>query len=343
MRAMVLRGTNLSIEDVEKPRPGPGQVLARVLACGICGSDLHYARFAEGLQAASRSERGVLANANPGAGVVMGHEFVAAIEEAGPGVQGWSRGDRVVSVPTLLGGDGARVDSIGYSSTNPGAYGEYVLMSAPLLLRVPEALADRVAALTEPCAVALHAVREARMQPGQRALVMGAGPIGLLTMLWLKHDGTDVAISDPAADRRDLAQSLGADRVLDPGRHTDPSGLTGELGGPPPFVFECVGVEGTLQQALTLVARNGRVIVVGVCMIEDRIRPLLAINKHLTLQFVLGYSQPEFAEALQALAEGRIAGASVVTRSVRLQDLPAAFSSLADPKDCKVVLEFARA
>jgi threonine dehydrogenase-like Zn-dependent dehydrogenase len=108
----------------------------------------------------------------------------------------------------------------------------------------------------------------------------------------------------------------------------------------PPYVFECVGIEGTLQEAMALVARRGRVIVAGVCMVEDRIRPMLAINKHLTLQFVLGYSLEQFTESLGALADGSIDGTSIVTRTVRLDELPAAFASLSEPRDGKVVLEF---
>lgn len=340
MRAMVLRGKELRVEDVPQPAPAAGQVLARVRACGICGSDLHYARFAEYLQATSRAERGVLSNALPEAGVVMGHEFVGEVIESGAAVEGWQKGDRVVSVPTLLGIEGRGGHSIGYSSENPGAYGQYVLMSVPLLLRVPDALPDRVAALTEPCGVALHAVREAGLAPSSSVLVMGAGPIGLLTMLWLKHDGHKVAISDPAGPRRDLAAALGADRVLDPAAGDIAAAVRDAFGAPPAVVFECVGVQGTLQQAMELVAPRGLVLVAGVCMLEDRIRPLLAINKQLTLKFVLGYSGSEFAEALAALADGKIEGARLVTRTVTLDELPEAFSSLGDPQDCKVVLEF---
>ena len=91
---------------------------------------------------------------------------------------------------------------------------------------------------------------------------------------------------------------------------------------------------------MELVSRRGRVIVVGVCMLEDRIRPLLAINKHLTLQFVLGYSPSEFSQALDALSAGTIPGKARVTRIVSLDELPAAFQALGDPTDCKVVLRF---
>ncbi|HEY7269039.1 MAG TPA: zinc-binding dehydrogenase [Dehalococcoidia bacterium] len=339
MRAMVLRGKTLAVEEVERPRPQSGEVLAKVLACGICGSDLHYARFADDLRDSSRAERGVLANADVASGIVMGHEFIAEVVEAGKGVTSWQKGDRVASMPVLVPQDGRLGDNIGYSARFPGAYGEFVILSAPLLLRVPSSLSDRLAALTEPCGVALHAVREAALPPSSAVLVMGAGPIGMLTMLWLKAEGHRVVVSDPAPSRRDLASSLDADVVLDPSDDGFAASMTEALGAPPAVIFECVGVQGTLQQAMELVARRGRVIVVGVCMLEDRVRPLLAINKHLTLQFVLGYSPQEFAEALEALGSGKIDGSRVVTRTVSLDELPAAFASLGDPKDCKVVLE----
>lgn len=338
MRAMVLRGRDLTVEDVAMPAPGPGQVLARVRACGICGSDLHYARFAADMQ----RDSGVLRNADLGRGVVMGHEFVAEVVEAGPGVEGWRAGDRVTSVPTLVVPEAPRgMHSIGYSSDYPGAYGEYVLMSAMLLLRVPNHIPDRIAATTEPTAVALHAVREAKLQADDRALVMGAGPIGLLTLLWLKREGVKhVTVSDPAEPRRVLATKLGADLVLDPAAEDVATRMTEAAGGPANLIFECVGVEGTIQQAMDMAPARGRIVVVGVCMLEDRIRPLVAINKQLNLQFVLGYTREEYQEALEAIADRSIDPSPLVTRTVSLDELPDAFASLSDPRDCKVVLEF---
>jgi threonine dehydrogenase-like Zn-dependent dehydrogenase len=233
------------------------------------------------------------------------------------------------------------MQSIGYSSNFPGAYGQYIIMSAPLLIRVPDNVPDRVAATNEPCAVGLHAVREARMQPEEHAVVMGAGPIGLMTLLWLKREGVKhVTVSEMAAPRRELAAKLGADLVLDPRSDDVATRVAEAAGGPPPVVFECVGVEGTLSEAMGLVARRGRVIVVGVCMVEDRIRPMMGINKHLSLQFVLGYTPEEVAESLEAIAKGEVDPSPLVTRTVSLDELPAAFRSLSDPHDCKVVVEF---
>jgi threonine dehydrogenase-like Zn-dependent dehydrogenase len=343
MRAMVLRGKSLAIEEVEAPKPGPMQVLAKVLACGICGSDLHAAKYMEDMIAASRMSGSVswdTEGQEQDAGMVMGHEFIAEVVEAGPGADQWSPGTRVTSVPVLIEPSMPNgMVAIGYSTRYPGAYGEYVVMSAPMLLKVPDNVPNEVAATTEPCAVGLHAVRQAEMRDNETAVVMGAGPIGLMTLLWLKKEGVrHVTVSDFSPERRALARQLGADLVVDPGT-TDLAAAANEaVGKAPPVVFECVGVEGTLQQAMQLVERAGRVIVVGVCMKEDRIYPMVGINKQLTLKFVLGYTPAEYAEALAALADGSVNTRPMVTRTVTLDELPAAFEALADPKDCKVVL-----
>jgi len=337
---MVLRDKTLLLEDVPLPEPGPRQVLAKVRACGICGSDLHAARFLDdwiaGVKASGPS---AAATFEPSDGMVMGHEFVAEVAKAGPGAEQWAPGTRITSIPILLSPGGFH--SIGYSLDAPGAYGEYLLLSAPLLLRVPDHLPDHVAATTEPCAVGLHAVRKATMQPTEHALVMGAGPIGLMTLLWLKKTGVrHITVSDFAAPRRALALRLGADLVVDPAETNVADAIADAAGAPPPVVFECVGVEGTLQQAIDVVARQGRVIVVGVCMRPDTIRPMAGITKHLTLQFVLGYTADEYAESLAALADSTVDTAPMVTRRVTLDELPATFQSLANPSDCKVVLTF---
>ncbi len=345
MRAMVLRGKALAIEEVDVPKPGPGQVLAKVLACGICGSDLHAAKYMEDMIAASRLSGSVAWDSRAEtAGMVMGHEFIAEVVETGPGAESWAKGTRVTSVPVLIEPSAPNgFASIGYSTVYPGAYGQYVVMSAPMLLKVPDGLSDVIAATTEPCAVGLHAVRQAAMQPGESAVVMGAGPIGLMTLIWLKKEGVaHVTVSDFAPARRALAAKLGADLVVNPADGDVAEAHRAAIGATPgtgiPVVFECVGVEGTLSLAMQLVDRGGRVIVVGVCMKEDRIHPMVGINKQLTMKFVLGYSPAEYAEALTALGDKSVDTSPMVTRTIGLDELPAAFEALAEPHDCKIVV-----
>jgi threonine dehydrogenase-like Zn-dependent dehydrogenase len=342
MKAMVLRGTTLTVEDIEKPSPGPGQVLAKVLACGICGSDLHQAKhWKEMMESTARSGGTAFDSANLERGVVMGHEFVAEVVQNAPGESRWSPGTRVTSVPVLPAPETARgMVGIGYSSDHPGGYSEYILMSSEMLLEVPGHVPNKVAATTEPCAVGLHAVRRGEMQPGEHALVVGAGPIGLMTLLWLKKEGVEhVTVSEFAVERRELAQTLGADLVINPAEEDVTEVMTEKAGGPPPVVFEAVGVVGTLQQSMELCAQGGRVVVAGVCMVPDTISPMVGISKQLRVEFVLGYTPEEYAEALGALADGSIDTAPMVTRSVTIDELPATFAALADPTDCKVVVE----
>jgi 2-desacetyl-2-hydroxyethyl bacteriochlorophyllide A dehydrogenase len=350
MKAVVLRGADLLLEDVAQPAPGPQEVLAQVRACGICGSDLHAVQ--EAARGANRLE-----------GVVMGHEFVAEVVAAGAGAERWTAGTRVVCSPTIpipgrlppeferqpAGAEpvplnyhlAARSRTVGYSHQYPGGYGEYVVLPAPLLVRVPEHVSDRAAATTEPCAVALHAVRAGRVEPDEPVLVMGAGPIGAFCLLWLKRNGVKrVVVSEPAAPRRALAQKLGADVVLDPTAGDASARLAAE-GGSPAVVFDAVGARGTLQQAIDFVASEGQVVVVGVNPGEDAVRPRVAIGKELNVRFALAYTAAEIAEALAAIADGSIDPLPLVSRTVALPELPAAVAALADPHDCKILVEYA--
>src|SRR5262245_46690225 len=163
MRAVVMRDKRLVAADIPIPTPGPGEVLVRTLACGICGSDLHALKHAEKFVEASR-RAGSAFTMDLSRDVVMGHEFCAEIVEHGPGTAGTLRvGTRICSRPTLVRPDGLR--TVGYSNDTPGGYGEYMRLTEALLLEVPNGLATEHAALTEPMAVGVHAVNKARLEP----------------------------------------------------------------------------------------------------------------------------------------------------------------------------------
>src|SRR6185436_2025796 len=214
MRAVVMRNRQLMVADVPAPEPGPGEVLVRTLACGICGSDLHALKHAEKFVELSRRNGNAFVM-DLARDVVMGHEFCAEVVERGPGTRGAPKaGTRVCSRPVLMRATGPQ--TIGYSNDHPGGYGEYMRLSEALLLEVPNGLSTEHAALTEPMAVGLHAVNKARLEPDDAPLVIGCGPVGLAVIAALRLRGTEpIVAADFSARRRELARALGADVVVD--------------------------------------------------------------------------------------------------------------------------------
>jgi (R,R)-butanediol dehydrogenase/meso-butanediol dehydrogenase/diacetyl reductase len=208
-------------------------------------------------------------------------------------------------------------------------------------LRLPAAVDFRAGALVEPLAVGLHAVHEARLEPGANVLVLGAGPIGLATALWARFFGArTVMVSEKAPGRRALAERFGATHVIDPAQEIPGAAFTKAAGGPPDVIFECVGVPGMIQQCVLLAPPRGRIVVVGVCIQPDTIFPMFAIVKEISLRFVVGYRRQDFQLTLDMLAAERIAGAPMITDVVDLAKLPAAFEALKQPTtQCKVMLE----
>jgi threonine dehydrogenase-like Zn-dependent dehydrogenase len=217
---------------------------------------------------------------------------------------------------------------------------------------VPNGLATEQAALTEPMAVGVHAVHKARLTPDDAPLVIGCGPVGLAVIAALRlTDVRPIVAADFSPRRRELALALGADVVVDPAKTTpweswrqaasvwpEPSRAPQAppwLPGPalrPAVVFECVGVPGVLDAIMAAAARGSRIVVVGVCMEADAIHPMLGIVKELNLQFVLGYTQDEFAATLGHIAEGRIPTEPLITGRVGIDGVARAFDELASPE-----------
>ncbi len=328
MRAAVMRGHDLFIEDIAEPRPGAGQVLVEVIACGICGSDLHALKHADQLMA-SAAASGAPFVFDPEAGLVMGHEFSARVIETGAGVA-LRPGDVVTSMPVMLSGSGFA--SIGYSNEFNGGYAERMLLAAALCLKVPDGLDSRHAALTEPMAVGLHAVAKSGIAQGDAALVMGCGPVGLAVISALKLAGIEpIVAADFSAARRALATRFGAHEVVDP-KHEPAIDAWKRVDGTRPLViFEAVGVPGMIDRAMRDAPRLARLLVVGVCMETDNIWPMLGINKELTLQFALGYTPEEFSRTLTSIAVGDIDVAPLITGEVGIAGVPDAFAALANP------------
>jgi threonine dehydrogenase-like Zn-dependent dehydrogenase len=355
MRAAVFRAGDLVVDEVPDPIPGEGQVLAKTLACGICGTDLHAAkhthRFAELAQ-----RMGGRWSIDPNRDVVFGHEFCCEVVEAGPGGSGrFKPGTRVCSMPMTLAG--TTVQGIGYSNDIAGGFAEYMPLAERLLLEVPNGLSAAHAALTEPMAVGWHAVQQARMTSDDIPLVIGCGPVGLAVIAALKvRDIHPIVAADFSPARRALALRMGADEVIDPAV-ASPYTRWSELATPPGYdgsryaqlfatspklrpgvVFECVGVPGMIQTVLEGAPTDARVVVVGVCMEADRFEPFFGIVKQLNVQFVLAYTGEEFAASLHHIAEGKIDVSPLITGTVGLGGVKQAFEDLGNPEQHAKIL-----
>src|SRR3954470_18999965 len=374
MRAVICQHAELQVSDRPEPEPRSGQVRLSVLRCGICGSDLHarhglddWADLAEqiGYDRFGRSTQPV----------VFGHKFSGEVAEYGPGCkQRVPTGTPVVALPLIRGERG--VDTVGLSVHAPGAYADQLLAQEAMMLPVPNGLGPDVAALTEPMAVAWHAVRRGEVSKRQVAIVIGCGPVGLGVILMLKAKGVrTVVASDSSAGRRALATACGADVVVDPA-HASPytaAGDRGHLDDMPsalelavgttekirrlpgwwhvwraaerrgaapkhPVVFECVGVPGVIESIVDSAPLFSRVVVVGVCVGEDRFQPAMAINKEIDLRFVIGYTPLEFRDTLHMLAEGEVDPRPLIPGDVGLDGVDAAFTALGDPEQHAKIL-----
>ncbi|MEO0030254.1 MAG: hypothetical protein RIS94_12 [Pseudomonadota bacterium] len=339
MRAAVFHeaGQPLTIETVPDPLPAAGEVVIAVHGAGICGSDLHITQHA-----------GII---RPG--TVLGHEFAGTIAALGTSVGGsWKVGDRVTALPLFpccrcdacdaaMPNLCAHGNWAGVTPERPGAYAQYVVARAALLQGVPAGVPEAEAAMIEPLAVGHHTVGRAGIHPGEAMLILGGGPIGAAAALFARAAGArHVVVSEPAAPRRERCHQLGATATIDPAAGDVAARFAALAGKRPDVVFECVGLPGLLHQAVELAGLRGRVVVAGVLFEEDRLPPLVAFAKEVTIAYSQAYTERDFAAVIDALARREIDAAPMHTRTVGLDDLPAAFEALrGNPHECKVLID----
>ena len=357
MRAAVFRNGQIMVDTMAEPTPGPGQVLVKLLACGICGTDLnarlHAGKMVEMSQFLPWRKPMDLTR-----DVVFGHEYCCEILDYGRNcTKALKQGTRVVSVPRIIV-DG-RVEGIGYSNDNVGGYAERMLLSEQLLIPVPSHVTSALASLTEPLSIGIHALAKASLVGDEVPLVIGCGPIGLAVVAALKGKGFGPIIAaDYSAKRRELAVRLGADIAVDPAANSSfetweeharlspaeiaklPFSLIPATPTKPCVIFECVGMPGVIQSILEDAPQNAHVVVVGVCMQADQQKPMLASYKELTTQYVLASTPDEFAQSLTLISSGKIDIGAMITGKVGLDEVATAFDELASPnRHAKIVVE----
>jgi threonine dehydrogenase-like Zn-dependent dehydrogenase len=298
MPAAVYRGSGeVAVEDRPVPDPGPGEVLVEVGHCGICGSDLHM--IAERLGTA---------------GTVLGHEYSGVVAALGEGVAGWAVGDEVVGGPAPRCGQCRRclegqpsqceVRRRVMTDGHDGAFARFIRVDARALVRVPEGLGRREAALAEPLAVALHGITRSQMGTGDTAMVMGAGPIGALTVAALHTRSLGpVTVVEPAAPRQALARALGAE-VLDPSElPTYPLWEPEEISPlAVDVVLECSGHKAAMEAGLHQLRRGGRMALVGAGIHPPSFDPNRMLLNELTVTGSFVYDADGFDRALELLA-----------------------------------------
>ncbi len=316
---------DVRLDEIPEPKAASGEVVIAVAQCGICGSDLH-----EYLHGPLYIPKGPHPLTGVGPPVALGHEFSGRVVEVGAGVETVGPGERVAVNPCLLCGECrwcrrgqpnycAKLGSVGLS--RDGGLAPLVAVPAYGCHRLPAEVDDLEGASVEPLAVALHAYRRARLSAGDRVAVIGAGPIGLLLLQVLRAKNMGwVAVVEPRPERRRLAQTLGADVVLDPGAE-DPARAVARLTEDErvAVAFECVGSPGAFATAFRAAGKGGRIVLVGLVAepVPANLLGLLAHEKE-----IVGSSAyvDEFPEAIRLLAERRVLIEPLVTARVPLAE-----------------------
>lgn len=326
MKAAVWYGKrDIRLEDFPESPPPSGFVKAKVFWCGICGTDLH--EYLDG-PIMINPEPHPLTGLKPP--VVLGHEFSGEVVECGPGVDFPRPGDRIVTNTLYTCGECywcrkglystcEKLGGIGLASH--GAFAEYLNVKAAQCYLIPPEVENEVAALVEPYAAAVHAIRKGRVLEGDRVAIIGAGPIGLMAVQAARAAGVSQLFSiELSKVRREKAASLGA-TTLDPredGFQEQLLDLTDGVG--PDVVIECVGAPDTGPMAVRLVRRNGRAVIMGVFSHSSTIHFNDIVFTEKEVIGSLCYLD-EFRTVLRLLADGRLSGKALITGRIVLDDL----------------------
>lgn len=321
MKAAVFYEKNiLKIEDFPKPVPKHGEVLVKVMACGICGTDIHIFNGDEGA-------------ATTPFGTVLGHEFSGIVEQLGEGVSGFSVGDRVCIDPNKLCGECDYCKSgighfcenmIGIGTTVNGGFSEYCAVPTSQLYKFPDTLSFEAAAMTEPVACCLHGTDMCNISAGDTVAIIGGGMIGLIMLQLAKLSGAGkIIMVEPVAEKLLLAEKLGADICINPLKESVSDVIKNNKIDRVSAVIECVGKTSTIEQAIQIAGKKSIVMMFGLTAPNDTItvKPFELFKKEITLKssFINPYTQKR---ALELIINHKIDVTSMLYSVENLEKLP---------------------
>jgi 2-desacetyl-2-hydroxyethyl bacteriochlorophyllide A dehydrogenase len=329
MKAVILKNAHeLVIEESATPQTGAGDVLVKVAACGICGTDLHLYK------------NGSL---NPDARI--GHESAGTVAEAGNQVKGFRPGERVAILGRVPCGEchwcrRGRHHICPYRSDVRGGFSEYVAVKPQMLAHLPDELTFRQAAVLEPMAVSLHGIKLAGISAHDGVLVTGAGPIGLFAAALLRNIGVrGLVVSEPSKRRREAA-SRWADRVADPAKEDVGDVAREALAPSVDAIVECSGNARVVEESFNTINFAGKILLLGACLENVNFNPATLLVREIALQASYGCDMAELKECIKLISTGKINVDPIISGTVSQRELPLALERLCGPNDdLKLVLE----
>jgi threonine dehydrogenase-like Zn-dependent dehydrogenase len=320
------QGKDIVIEERPDPIPGPDDLLVKVHRCGVCGTDLSMTKGGGAWDF--------------GAGSQFGHEYAGEIIEVGKQVTAFRAGDRIGVLPSPACGQCEACRSHGNNvlcQAKPGTamvgFAELARVPANVATNLPGTLSMADGALIEPLAVSLYGVKFARINPGERVLVLGGGTVALYAIYWARRLGAGrIAALSRSARRRDLALAMGADAFICCGEN-EIGEVRESLAGSPEVVLECVGAVGMLSKAVAHAASFCRVISLGFCTAPDAVIPAIGSYKCLSMQFAVGYTMKEFVYIAAQMDKGHADPKAIITREIPLESLPSTMAELRGPNE----------
>ena len=338
LQANLVKPERVILEEVEIPSVRENEVLIKVKYCGICGSDIH-------------SYKGKHPFVHPP--IVLGHEFSGIISQTGKKVKNFHKEERVSVEPNIVCGKCYNclhgrynicnylkvIGCVGYN----GAFAQYIAVPQNKVIKLPREISFEEGALIEPTAVAVHAVRKSKQKIGDKVLILGAGPIGLLIMQVAKVSGAgEIIITDLLDYRLKKAKELGADKIVNSVSRDLVEFIRetyGENGID--LIYECVGREETLSEAIQIARKGTKIMIVGVPEENPRVNLAYIGDRELELIGSLMYIRDDFEEAIDLIQKKKIQVQPLITHSFKLKDIKKAFELILKKKEnvMKVLIE----